>query len=469
MSYSLHNLKVIGMDLAGILDCQVESRMGEHSRLTLLACVDREEEFLYELPLYPPVEVVLQDGDREECLFAGIVTDVRITTQGQVKVARIEGKSSSWLMDRTRRSRSFQDTGMSFRALAERVLEDYPGSALYYAAPGQAIGSLLVQYEETDWEFLKRAMSLIGVTVTPDSRRPGMNLYVGIPSMPEAEISCRVQRMEKDMGSCYYLRANGRQVQAADFTRYEVSAGSALGIFETVQIRGHALTVHACRYAFEGQELVCTYSLQKAGGLARAAAYPMHLIGTALPGKVEKTSGSKVRVAMEIDQTSGNPALYWFPYSTISASTDGSGWYCMPETGDDVRVCFPSKYEKEAIALSAVNSYSAPSDGGEDRMQDPDSRYLKTKSGQELALAPGHMRLSCGKGRSAVTIQNDGKILIQAQNMVQAEAETELVVQAGEEIVLHAKDGLVVQSGQGGGIAFDGAKVVIQGTEVKFD
>ncbi len=102
-------------------------------------------------------------------------------------------------------------------------------------------------------------------------------------------------------------------------------------------------------------------------------------------------------------------------------------------------------------------------------MQDPDSRYLKTKSGQELALAPGHMKLSCGKGRSAVTIQNDGRILIQAQNMVQAEAKTELVIQAGEELVLHAKEGLVVQSSQGGGIAFDGAKVVIQGTEVKFD
>lgn len=469
MSYSLHNLKVTGMDLAGILDCEVESRIGEHSRLTLLARVDREEEFLYELPLYPPVTVTLQDGDREECLFSGIVTDVRATTQAQVRVVRIEGKSISWLMDRIRQSRSFQDVGMSFHALAEKVLEGYPGNAFCYAAQEQATGSLLVQYEETDWEFLKRAMSLIGAEVTPDSRRPGLCLYAGVPSLPEAEVSFRIRRMEKDMESCYDLRANGRQVQAADFTRYEVSSEAVLGIFETVRVRGHAFTIHACRYAFEGQELVCTYSLQKAGGLTRAAVYPMHLIGTALPGKVARASGSKVQVAMEMDRTSGNPALYWFPYSTISASTDGSGWYCMPEPGDDVRVCFPSKYEKEAIALSAVNSYPAPSDGREDRMQDPDSRYLKTKSGQELALAPGHMKLSCGKGRSAVTIQNDGRILIQAQNMVQAEAKTELVIQAGEELVLHAKEGLVVQSSQGGGIAFDGAKVVIQGTEVKFD
>lgn len=469
MSYSLHNLKVIGMDLAGILDCRVESRIGEHSCLTLLARVDREEDFLYEWSVYPPIQVVLQEGDREECLFSGVVADVRMTIQARMKVVQIEGKSVSWLMDRTRRSRSFQDIGMSFGALAEKVLEDYPGNALYYTASEQAIGSLLVQYEETDWEFLKRAMSQIGAEVTPDSRRPGLCLYVGVPSLPETEADFRIRRMEKDMWSCYHLRANGRPVQAADFIRYEVSGGSVLGIFESVRVRGHALTVRACRYAFEGQELVCTYSLQKAGGLTRAAAYPMHLIGTALPGKVARTSGSKVQVAMEIDRSSGNPALYWFPYSTISASTDGSGWYCMPETGDHVRVCFPSKYEQEAIALSAVNSYPAPSDGGEDRMQDPDSRYLKTKSGQELALAPGQMKLSCGRGRSAVTIQNDGRILIQAQNMVQAEAKTELVIQAGEELVFHAKEGLVVQSSQGGGIAFDGAKVVIQGTEVKFD
>ena len=67
---------------------------------------------------------------------------------------------------------------------------------------------------------------------------------------------------------------------------------------------------------------------------------------------------------------------------------------------------FPSKAESEAIALSAVSNYDAPQ-SGEDRMSDPDNRYLRTKSGQELALAPGYIKLSCGKAAS-VSEHSDG-------------------------------------------------------------
>ena len=111
----------------------------------------------------------------------------------------------------------------------------------------------------------------------------------------------------------------------------------------------------------------------------------------------------------------------------------------------------------------------APAGGGEDRMQDPDSRYLKTKTGQELALAPGHMRLSCGKGKSAVTIHNSGKISIQTVGAVEAEAEEELTVHAEEELLLHAKEGIVLQSLSGGLAKLEGDKAIFRGTEVKLE
>lgn len=469
MAYSLHDVKVKGIQAAKILDCQVEARYGEHSCLTILAYAKEPEELLYGIPSFQPVEVELKNGSESVLLFSGVISDVQIQAGTAAKIVRIEGKSYSWLMDLTKRSRSFQDKGMSYQALAQAVLKDYPGSSLFYTGPEQSVGSLVIQYEETDWEFLQRVLSLAGIAATPESRRAGFCLYAGIPPMPASGLSGVVQNIDKDMASYYYLKANGRPVPAAAFTRYQVTSGQPLGILERVNAGGQLLTVYACRYTFYDQELCCTFGLQRAEGLAKAAVYPMHLIGTALLGEIQKTSGSKVQVAMEIDKTSGNPALYWFPYSTISASTDGSGWYCMPEIGDSVRVYFPSKYEREAVALSAVSSYAAPAGGGEDRMQDPNSRYLKTKTGQELALAPGHMRLSCGKGKSAVTIHNSGKISIQAVSAVEAEAEEELTVHAEEELLLHAKEGIILQSLSGGAAKLEGNKAAFQGTEVKLE
>lgn len=194
----------------------------------------------------------------------------------------------------------------------------------------------------------------------------------------------------------------------------------------------------------------------------------MHLIGVALNGNVVNVSGTKVQVAMAIDGNSRKRALYWFPYSTLSASSDGSGWYCMPEVGDDVRIYFPSKAESEAIALSAVSNYDAPQ-SGEDRMSDPDNRYLRTKSGQELALAPGYIKLSCGKAASAVTIQTDGKVKIQSQSMVKAMAQEEIAIHAEEQVTLHVSEQFIMHSLSGGQIVSSKGNVIMQGTEVIVD
>ena len=141
----------------------------------------------------------------------------------------------------------------------------------------------------------------------------------------------------------------------------------------------------------------------------------------------------------------------------------------QPEAGDDVRVYFPSKQEGEAIALSSVSNYSAPQGGGEDRMKDPNSRYLRTKAGQELVLSPEHIRLSCAGDTSAITIKNDGKVTIEAQAEVTVEAEETLTLHAEEELNIHVSEGYLIQSLDGGQIISMEGNVMLRGTEVNYD
>lgn len=465
--YSLHDIEVTGLDLAEVLECEIESRVGNHSTLVILARVVQEE-FVFETPNCQSFEVILHEGTEKKILFSGILTDIQISESGQMKTVRIEGKSRSWLMDRHKRSRSFQDAKMTFRELVKEILMEYEETDLSYAAGEKQLGSLIVQYEETDWEFLQRVLSRVGIMLTPDSRQPGLKLYAGVPKLLETAIHYRILDMEKDMDEYYELKANGREVHATDFTHYKVSSEQLLGIFEPVAMQGAPLVAYSCRYSFANQEMQGIYELQNAEGLTKKAIYPMHLIGVALNGNVVNVSGTKVQVAMKIDGNHAERALHWFPYSTLSASSDGSGWYCMPEIGDDVRIYFPSKEESEAIALSAVSNYSAPQ-GGEDRMGDPNSRYLRTKSGQQLALAPGYMKLSCGEGVSAMTIQTDGKVKIQSQSIVKAIAQEKMTLHAEENVTIHVSEQFVMHSLSGGQIASCEGNVILQGTEVKFD
>lgn len=458
-----------------MLECEIESQIGEHSTLSLLAYAEGED-VLYELPDCQEVTICLGKGAERRILFSGIVTNVQMSEQGQMKTVQIKAKSRSWLMDRTKYSRSFQNTKITYEALVKEVLDYYKEEDseeeqcdIICQGADREIGNLYIQYEETDWEFLKRVLSVAGLDVTPDSRQDKLKLYVGVPELAEEELSYHVLEIDKDMESYYLLKANGRDVRAADFTRYQIASEQMLGVFETVTIQGRKLTVFSSRYVFKNQEMLGIYGLQSSLGLKRAASYPMHLIGVALTGKVVHVSGAKIQAALEIDKSHIERAVFWFPFSTLSASPDGSGWYCMPEEGDDVRVYFPSKQEKEAVALSAVSNYDASQAGGEDRMGDPDSRYLRTKAGQELALSPDHIKLSCGEKVSSVMIDTDGKVTVQAQTAVQAIAETSVTLYAEEEINIHVKEQFVAQSTDGGQIIFDSGNIYIRGTQVNFD
>ena len=92
-------------------------------------------------------------------------------------------------------------------------------------------GGLLIQYEETDWVFLKRVLSKAGLLLTPDSRVPGISLYAGVPAFPESAVFYSVLAMNKDMRSYYYLKASKRMVHPADFTQYVIASRAAYGNF----------------------------------------------------------------------------------------------------------------------------------------------------------------------------------------------------------------------------------------------
>lgn len=466
--YSLHDVKVTGLSLDKILACEIQSHIGEHSTLKLSGLVENEEEFLYGVSDGQDIEVIIQGSEGTKILFSGIVTGVSITESGQMKTACVEGKSRSWLMDRMKHSRSFQNAHITFQALTQEILKDYTGSSLIYTGDSQEIGNLIIQYEETDWDFLKRVLSLVGLALTPDSQKAGLKLFAGVPKFPETALSYTVLEMDKDMDSYYYLKANKREVHAADFTQYIISSEQLMGIFDTAAVQGQPLAVYAYQYSFEQQEMIGTYCLQSAKGLVVQASYPMHLIGAALMAKVVRVSKNKIQAAMEIDGAHIERAVHWFPYSTLSASPDGSGWYCMPEIDDDVRIYFPSKQEAEAIALSAVSNYDAPQ-GGSDQMQDPNNRYFRTKYGQELALNADSVKLSCNEDKSSITILTDGTIRIQAQESVNVQAKEKITLYAENALSIRVKDQFLMQSNQGGLVLSEGNKIIIRGTEVKFD
>ena len=69
--------------------------------------------------------------------------------------------------------------------------------------------------------------------------------------------------------------------------------------------------------------------------------------------RLQTVRADVVRVSLRTDARKETGK--WFSFSTVYSSPDGSGWYCMPEPGDEIRLYFPTEQEKHGYVISAVH------------------------------------------------------------------------------------------------------------------
>lgn len=467
MAYTAEQIVIKGIPVEQLTELCISCNPGEHGSLKFSAYLpeDKGEETLFGLTENDSVTVYVENG---KPVFSGILTEVSTSSEGNMVKITANARSRSILMDQKRRSRTFQDINMTYGQLFRIILSEYPGSDIRLTIEDKPIGEIAVQYQETDWEFLKRMLSMLNAVLACRCQSEAIKLYGGVPDIPWGKWDYEKTGFTKEMGEYSDWTQRGKAVNDNDFLIMQIEADHLPELFEQVEDKGRTFVVRQYTCQLVRGMLLCCMELQKKTGVLAKTKYPMHIIGTALQGTVLAISGTQIKVHLDIDGSSGAGDVYWFPFSTLSASPDGSGWYYMPEKGDKIRVYFASKYTKDVIAVSAVSSYDGKSGGVPDRMGDSSSKYLGNPQGQEMKLGADGIYLSSNKGASAVKIGNGGDITLSAKGTINIEAAENLDITAEEAISLQALEQAVITCSKGGMIQMpEDGNVYIQGTEVK--
>ena len=467
MAYTAEQIVIEGIPVEQLTELCISCNPGEHGSLTFSAYLPEEkgEETLFGLTENNSVTVYV---DKSKPVFSGVLTEVVTSSEGNMVKITAKARSSSILMDQKRRSRTFQDINMTYGQLFKIILSQYPGSDIRLSIEDKPIGEIAVQYQETDWEFLKRMLSMVNAVLACRCQSETIKVYGGVPDIPWGKWNYEKTGFTKEMGEYSDWTLRGKAVNDNDFLIMQIETDHFPELFEQVEDKGRTFVIRQYFCQLVRGMLLCQTELQKKTGILAKTKYPMHIIGTALQGTVLAISGTKIKVHLDIDGSSGAGDLYWFPFSTLSASPDGSGWYYMPEKGDKIRVYFASKYTKDVIAVSAVSSYDGKSGGVPDRMGDSSSKYLSNPQGQEMKLGADGIYLSSNKGASAVKIGNGGDITLSAKGTINVEAAENLDITAEEAISLQALEQAVITCSKGGMIQMpEDGNVYIQGTEVK--
>lgn len=447
-------LRVKGYDLEYIKELKINSIVNEHAVLNFTGILKNElkDEDIYKTTENKMVEV-FYDEDTKKTIFYGVVTNVEIAVNEDVYLLKVEAKSMSYLMDIKIKSRTFQDKSMAIQNIVDYIMKDYSNYNYEFNINDEPSGELLVQYEETDWEFIKRIASKYNAGLFSNMDKNNINFKFGLYSKEESEKCSILQNeMYKSLDEYDYMKQNFLQdANETDYLTCNIKTYDVLNIGKCINLMGQNFYIYEGEYEIVDSILVNRYKLRVENGIRQKRNYNTKIVGTSINGKIINVKNDVVQIHFDIDDKySGKSDVYWFRFSTISASTDGSGWYYMPEVNDAVMAYFPTKDEDECFAISAVSKYKQGLGEAQDRMGDPDNKYLRTPSDKEVRLTNDGVYILCNSGQGQIEFTNDGNLNISSANDINIVAEENINMNAKNDFKITAENEITIGSNKGG-------------------
>jgi hypothetical protein len=177
----------------------IESNANQHIKLTLNGMLSSPEykAYINRIGCETRLQLSYLINDRLALVYQGVITRFYATAEGasndnSIYHITVEALSCTCLLDIVRKSRTFQDKEMLYSEMISKILKDYNGSCFMETINnGERLSSFLLQYQETDWAFLKRVASVFEQGLYANSQTPVPRLYFGRPSgLFRGDLSC---------------------------------------------------------------------------------------------------------------------------------------------------------------------------------------------------------------------------------------------------------------------------------------
>ena len=436
----------------GVEAFEMNASFNDHVTLRLLLLVEEEkiEALIHGIGDGDDIEVYKAEADG--LLYAGKITDAKMEQDRSLHLLQLEAASYTMEWGLAPVSQSFLNLDTTYRQVMDKVLKNQKDAEILdCATKGAVIPDFLLQYEESDWNFLVRLASHFHTFMVPDCRAAHGRAYFGIPDLGEEYVLSDEEFTEiKDMDQ-YYRLGREQKILPQETLKWKVTARQDFCLAQKVRFRGISAIVTRIQYQTVEGELVRTYELSRRKGVLCAPEKNPHIFGMSIPATVKERSGNCVRVHFHIDPEYDNsPNVKYFTYAIESSFI-----YCMPEVGSQVHIYFPGDDEKDAIAVHAIRTSSGSSSSG--YAQIPDNKSFSNVNGAELLMTPSKAIVSADQEKqTCVYLDTDGNALITGKKIC-LHAEKNLIVgdpaeedgQASRQMVLEAEE-LTVQVGGNG-------------------
>ena len=354
---------------------EIQLEMNDEQRKNLERVIEKEDVEI-------EIELANVDKDIKRKIFSGIVDYFEILDYGSYG-CRILMKafSKSVLFDRKneKKYRVFQDRNLMFSDIIDEINKDYADKKLeikYSDIAKKQIGSLIVQFDETDWEFLVRLASQLktGMFVIEQ----GIILF-GIVEMGEIKKENKYfsdYSLVRDYKNLYYKVQSNKVINLGDTVSISENAvenegndkdssgnrGNFSVLKTRIFLKDFILKSEFLATDMSSYHIFRKYNEKIKGCRIEANVERVFEDGGIAKMEVRFAEGLKKIVQERSNEESNDKAyddygIKRFPlsYQTFYSQTN-TGFFCTPEVNDTVEVYFPNEDERFAKVSWAINN-----------------------------------------------------------------------------------------------------------------
>ena len=339
------------------------------------------------------------------------------------RIADIQAVSGTILLDQKKSNRVFQKKVQTYMGIASAVTADTDHCACILPGSDMRTGGTLIQYQETDWRFLKRMASQLGLPLVPDTSYYYPRFYLGLPEGEKRELG-EIISCDLCFDGRYYAVSGKCLVDREDFICYDVVTRTSLSLGD--------------RVTYEGGEVIFTYRL--AGNSYTWVPWEDNpdYTGMSFVGSIVGTQGEQVEVAFDIDKTAAGGNRYGFAPAT------GNLMYCMPQKGTKTALYIGNGDEAQGIATGCIRTNGSTCEG----TGSPEKKSFRSEHGKGMDLYPQSMGLDGGEtgkitfeDETGTTIESNGGLVLMAKEGIRLESMTGIVMQGMSDIMALYSEG----------------------------
>ncbi|WP_024292940.1 phage baseplate assembly protein V [Lacrimispora indolis] len=434
-----YNLKTEPLQFIEIRELKVSREINEHGTAVISGYIADQDEEIYVKQLtgdvWEKIEEVGKEGEAK-ILFWGIVTGFSIESMKDQKKMTLEITTGTCFMDLKPYFRTFQDSTVTYEKIFEQITGTYEKPGLIKTRPlTDTTGKLVLQHRETDWEFLKRIAARFHSFLVPSTRTYGVKYFYDLPEGEHYELPDSIKyAVKKDLGGYRRKRNQGlREMQEEACLEYILQSREDYQIGDQLTVNGFKLFVWKMDSTYERGEMLHTCHLKSRSGMDFPETFQEDRSGCSFQAEVLKVKEDKVMVKVLKDENQEQNINLWYPYATVYSAPDGTGWYCMPEIGDVVRLHIPEQREEEAYVVSSVHLDTVSPD-----RKNPEHKIIKNKYHKEVRFTPD----------SIVITNNQGtKIELNDAKGVQIVSQHDIVIKAKDDLTISSETGSLIAAG----------------------